>query len=95
MVQALRLCANTRSAPIITITIMIGSSHHFFRTLKNFQNSPTSPLFAIYVPFLELVRHLTARLIALDPVTPPVGGCRIGFRPKSRMPSPTGKITMK
>jgi hypothetical protein len=50
---------------------MIGANHHFFLTFMYLKNSPISPLFdIIYVPLLELVCHLTARLIASEPVTP-------------------------
>src|SRR5437867_5914750 len=33
------LCANTKSAPTNSITTMIGSSHHFFRTRMKAQSS--------------------------------------------------------
>ena len=43
----MEVSANTSSAPTITITIMIGRSHHFFRTFKNLQSSPINPLIAM------------------------------------------------
>ncbi len=60
--------ANTKSAPINTMTIMIGRSHHFFLTLRNAQNSRARLGFAMLSPLTvsELMCQIApARLIVL------------------------------
>src|SRR5687768_8471304 len=61
-------CANTSNAPTSAMTTTIGRSHHFFRTLRNSQNSAARLDMTIFL--LELMGQVTACITSVRPVTP-------------------------
>src|SRR5690606_923358 len=66
-------CAKISSPPISTITMMIGSSHHFFRTRMKAHSSRINPVLLMRLSRSELAFQVAAamRSVAIDPVAWP------------------------
>src|SRR5881409_1533329 len=75
--------ANTSSTPTRSSMIMIGASHHFFRTRRNAQNSRNRLVLLIGATSSEETLHVTAAARSL-PARDPEAGLR--RRPHERVP---------